>query len=180
MLQERLSRSFVEMAHSPHSDPALKARAYELSSSNDMAVCRLYYTQCKWADKVDWAALTTIPTLVCQGVDDKITSLEGAKELVDFISSHSFQRTEEVGYNIAAKKSELDQSAVTILVGSKDSPQPSPRLAEKYPRIILKEVQKAGHQVMQEQPQEVVALISDFLATECGFSSFAAVQTTDT
>ena len=167
LLQGYLSSSFIEMAHSPDCDPEVKKRAYEVSSRNDMAVVRDFYTQFEWAKEDDWKSLATIPTLICQGKDDKITPLDGALKLQEFIATQTRLQDQ-------TQLSGSSEGTNVLQTGSAGTKQ------KKYydggkgegEGVVLTIIEKAGHQLMLERPSEVVKAIEDFIVTDCGFATF--------
>jgi pimeloyl-ACP methyl ester carboxylesterase len=148
------------MAHSPDCDPEVKKRAYEVSSRNDMAVVRDFYTQFEWAKEDDWKSLTTIPTLICQGKDDKITPLDGALKLQEFIATQTrLQDQTQLSESSEGTNTNTDQKGTAEVKRESEG-------------VALTIIEKAGHQLMLERPSEVAKAIEDFIVTDCGFATF--------
>lgn len=121
LLQDFLSAQFAELAFSPHSSIELKEECRRMSNSNKMHVCKSFYSNFMWAEDDDWKVLSDVPVLICQGSDDLITPIEGAKRLFD----KHFVKNQHSMFDI---------------------------------------VERAGHQVMQENPQQVINVIHTFLS----------------
>jgi pimeloyl-ACP methyl ester carboxylesterase len=147
LLHGQLTSNFADLAFSPHSDPRLKEEFLQMSSRNKMYVCRAFYQHFKWANEEDWDYLArrdSIPVLICQGLDDKITTVDSARRLYEKLSLIRF-----------------GESCTT----SKDRENPS----DPNKRCVrMRVVMTAGHQLMQEQPAEIASHIKVFLHSGCG------------
>jgi pimeloyl-ACP methyl ester carboxylesterase len=97
LLQPMLSSGFADLAFSPKSDPAVKHKALAYSGQNAMHVCKSFYMNFEWATADDWTALSTLPTLLISGEDDKLTPVEKAQSLfANFLQGKESRATIEV------------------------------------------------------------------------------------
>ncbi len=142
-MQSTLSEQFLQAAFSPSTPESVKNEARQFSNNNEMHVCKSFYNGFQWATDDHWAAIK-LPVLIVQGVDDKITPPEGARDLFD---SH-FKASDAIGVPIDGGGSSSSGS------GSGNGSR-------------MVEIEAAGHQIMQEKPEEVAGEIVRFLK-DCG------------
>ena len=110
-----------------------------------MYVCKAFYRQFEWATHEDWIATSQYPILMCHGDDDRITSLEGAQHLLKLLMSQLDDKDE-----------------------SKDKSDSSADSDHKRFRLVV--INEAGHQLLEEQPTQIVNHMNNFFAEVCELS----------
>lgn len=115
-----LSSGFADRAFSPAVDPEIKKQAMQFSGTNKMHVVRSFYTNIQWADADIWNALISTPTLILQGVDDKITSMEKAQRLFDeYLCKNpksAMEKLADVGHQVMQEKPSLVISHIETFI----------------------------------------------------------------
>lgn len=132
------------------------------AGKNKMYVCKAFYRQFEWATHEDWVATSQYPVLICHGDDDKVTSLEGAQALLKLLLSQQDSRD--------ASKNKVGRSPDLIPVCSKDAQSDINGLIHTPDknRFQMVMISHAGHQLLEEQPSQIVDQMNRFLADICG------------
>jgi pimeloyl-ACP methyl ester carboxylesterase len=131
-----------------------------------MYVCKNFYQQFEWAQEADWEALSFYPVLICQGEDDKVTPLEGAKILFRFLSSKRIERN-----TVIVSKSEAEDEAEAVATTDLSvKVKVEINETEAQDRIRLKIITQTSHQLLEEKPVEIVAHMDNFFRSLCDLS----------
>ena len=129
-----------------------------------MYVCKAFYRQFEWAIREEWIAMSQYPVLICHGNDDKITSLEGAQALLKLLLSQLHSK------NISKDKADpspdliptYEKDASSGIYGSTDI------TGTKRFKLVM--ISDAGHQLLEEQPSQIVDQMNGFFTDICGLT----------
>ena len=129
-----------------------------------MYVCKAFYRQFEWAIHEDWVAMSKYPVLICHGDDDKITSLEGAQALLKLLLSQLDIKDAHMD-NVGPSPDIIPdciKNASPGINGVVDIPDKK--------RFKLVTISDAGHQLLEEQPYQIVDQMNTFFADSCGLN----------
>ena len=122
-----------------------------------MYVCKSFYQQFEWAVEEHWSAVSGYPVLICQGDEDQVTPMEGAQTLVALLLKH-------------AQKDDPAATRMPASVSAERNEDIDNTKRDSCSRILLVVIGKAGHQLQEEQPKEIIAHMDLFFGNHCGVS----------
>jgi len=100
-MQPSLSRKFVQSAIL---DKELQQSHLEASNANDMAICKAFYRQQKYATIEEALKLKNVPALVIHGKEDKILPLNVGEHLHNSLPNSEFFAVNDASHQVFEEK----------------------------------------------------------------------------
>mmetsp|Transcript_12317 Transcript_12317/g.18671 ORF Transcript_12317/g.18671 Transcript_12317/m.18671 type:complete len:289 (-) Transcript_12317:200-1066(-) len=117
-MQPYLSAKFIDMAFHENTPASVKDLAKMQSNMNEMHVCQAFYRQFKWCSMKEVEDIQC-PVLVLQGEGDRITPVEGARELYQVLQAcNQCECSMEVLPNCGHQMMQEDAAAVISRISS--------------------------------------------------------------